>query len=194
MGPFGPVGQRGEKGERGERGEKGNTGVLPLVKAYEPGKVHYEGDVVTYDGSTYQASRDTAQSPPGSDWRRLAEAGRDGSTPTIRGTYSAEESYKKFDVVALNGSSFIARKDNPANCPGPDWQLIASAGKPGRPGPVGAKGEAGPRGERGQPGPGIIKWKIDRAEFTVCAIMSDGSEGQPLDLRELFEQFQIETR
>ena len=35
------------------------------------------------------------------------------------------------DVVALNGGSFIARKDVPGPCPGPGWQLIASQGRRG---------------------------------------------------------------
>src|SRR5262245_48236220 len=35
---------------------------------------------------------------------------------------------------------FVARKDSPGDCPGPDWQA----------GPVGKKGDKGLRGERGE--------------------------------------------
>ena len=60
----------------------------------------------------------------------------------------------------------------------------------------GERGERGPNGERGPAGPAaptIVGWQIDRASFTATPIMSDGSEGPPLELRGLFEQYQIET-
>jgi hypothetical protein len=66
--------------------------------------------------------------------------------PKISGTYREGESYVFLNIVALNGSSFIARRDDPGSCPGDGWQLIASAGKPGL---KGKRGEPGPRGERG---------------------------------------------
>ena len=40
----------------------------------------------------------------------------------------------------------------------------------------------------------IRDWKIDRARYVATPIMSDGSEGPPLELRGLFEQFLHETR
>ena len=101
------------------------------------------------------------------------------------------------NIVALNGSSFIARADNPGPCPGDGWQLIASAGRPGKPGPKGDRGEAGARGERGLPGPSgptILAWKIDRENYTLQPIMSDGSEVEPAPIRGLFEQFHSEAR
>jgi hypothetical protein len=58
--------------------------------------------------------------------------------------------YARLDIVALNSSSFIARKDQPGPCPGEDWQLIVRAGKQGRPGPRGAKGERGEPGSKGR--------------------------------------------
>ena len=69
--------------------------------------VTYEAEVVCYDGSLYQALKDTAQVPGGSDWICLAVAGRDAITPQVRGTYKDGEQYKKLDIVALNGASFI---------------------------------------------------------------------------------------
>jgi hypothetical protein len=35
----------------------------------------------------------------------------------------------------------------------------------------------------------ISGWKIDRARYLATPLMSDGSDGPPLELRELFEQF-----
>ena len=60
------------------------------------------------------------------------------------------------------------------------------------------KGERGLRGDRGPSGPpgppiAIASWVIDRASFTATPVMTDGSEGPPLELRGLFEQYQAET-
>ena len=126
-----------------------------------------------------------------SDWICLATAGRDGNSITVRGTFNETAEYRRLDVVALNGGSFIALKDAPGPCPGPGWQLIASQGKRGV---AGEKGERGPRGDAGLSGATISGWKIDRARYVATPIMSDGSEGPPLELRELFEQFLLETR
>jgi hypothetical protein len=96
--------------------------------------------------------------------------------------------------VAANGSSFISRRDNPGPCPGPHWQLIASAGKRGDKGEKGARGDRGAPGEAGPPGLTIIGWKIDHVAYRATPIMSDGDAGPPLELRALFEQFQVEAR
>jgi hypothetical protein len=153
-GPIGPKGEPGIPGASGEKGDPGPAGKLPLVRAYKPEAVHYEGDVVVSLGATWQALRDTGRAPPhGDDWICLAAAGIDASTPTIRGTYDAEARYRHLDIVAQGGSSFIARKDEPGACPGPDWQLIASAGRPGRTGPIGRTGERGGRATREIPAP-----------------------------------------
>jgi hypothetical protein len=63
----------------------------------------------------------------------------------------------------------------------------------------GKRGVAGERGERGQQGnPGssgatICGWKIDRARYLATPLMSDGCQGPPLELRELFQQFLTEA-
>ncbi|WP_225116121.1 collagen-like protein [Bradyrhizobium sp. BRP22] len=166
-----------------------------MVRAWAEDGVSYAGDVVFCDGGTWQAKKDTAQKPPHKDWICLAAAGRDGRDavmPTIVGTYRDGGIYCAFNIVALNGSSFIARKDNPGPCPGDGWQLIASAGKPGKPGQKGDQGAPGPRGERG-PSVSVLGWKVDPADYSVTLVLSDG-EIEPLRLRSLFEQFHIETR
>jgi len=96
----------------------------------------------------------------------------------IRGTWTAQGKYNVNDVVAKEGGSFVARKNDPGPCPGDDWQLLARQG---------SRGIAGPKGDRGPSGRSITSWKVDRQHFLVIPIMSDGQEGPALDLRALFE-------
>ena len=114
----------GPRGVPGPRGEPGPPGKLERVHGYVEDAVHYRGDIVTHRGSTYQARCDTAREPPHEDWICVAHAGvdgkdgRDGRSLEVRGLFSDKETYKALDIVALNGGSFIARRDNPGPCPG----------------------------------------------------------------------------
>ena len=47
----------------------------------------WNGEVVSYEGSAWQARQDTAQAPGGSDWVCLSRHGRDAITPTVRGNH-----------------------------------------------------------------------------------------------------------
>jgi hypothetical protein len=158
-------------------GAPGKDGKLPLVKAWED-RVYYEGEVATFDGSTYQAQSDTGRAPPHSDWLCIASSGRDGTDGAdgrslrIRGTYSeATDDYLALDIVALNGASFAAKRDNPGQCPGEDWQLVAAQGKRGQQGEA-RKGDPGPRGPAG---PGVVALAVD-GEGLVTLVNGDGSE------------------
>jgi hypothetical protein len=185
------VGAMGPPGPSGPRGEQGPAGKLPLAKLWVPETVYYAGDVVAYDGGTFQAKRDTGQPPSHADWICLAAAGRDGNSITVRGTFDETAEYRRLEVVARNGGSFIALKDAPGPCPGAGWQLLTC---PGKRGVAGEKGERGERGPAGLSGATICDWKIDRARYVATPVMSDGREGPPLELRGLFEQFLLETR
>jgi hypothetical protein len=112
----------------------------------------------------------------------------------IRSTFDANADYRRLDVVALNGGSFIALKDAPGACPGAGWQLMASQGKRGPPGEKGERGPSGPRGDVGASGATIRDWRIDRERYVATPVMSDGCDGPPLELRGLFEQFFLEAR
>ena len=158
------------------------------IRAWRPDTIYHEGAIVAFAGGTWQAQRDTARVPGAQDWVCLASAGH---SFTVRGTFNETAEYHRLDVVALNGGSFIALKDAPGPCPGPGWQLIASQGKRGA---AGEKGERGPRGDAGASGATIVGWKIDRARYVAMPVMADGSDGPPLELRGLFEQFFSEVR
>ena len=192
-GPPGPEGPQGDVGPQGPPGPVGPPAPFPQVKAWSADAISYRGDVVTHAGATWQAQRDTAKEPPHPDWIQLAVPGRDGRdavSPTVRGTWRADAEYRALDVVAKDGGCFIAKCDAPGVCPGPDWQIVSTRGARGE------RGERGPEGERGPAGPAaptIVGWQIDRASFTATPVMTDGSEGPPLELRGLFEQYQIET-
>jgi Collagen triple helix repeat (20 copies) len=195
-GEQGACGDQGLPGEKGERGEQGAAGTLSVARQFVDGEVHYDGDLVLHQGSTWQARCDTARTPPHDDWVCIAARGNDAVMPKIVGTWREGEPYSFMNIVALGGSSFIARADDPGLCPGDGWQLIASAGRQGKPGPQGERGLPGTSGERGLPGitPSILGWKIDRAAYSATPIMSDGSDVEPLQLRPLFEQFHDEAR
>jgi hypothetical protein len=185
---------RGPPGPSGPRGEEGPPGKLPIVKLWMPETVYYAGDVVAYDGGTVQAMCDTGQPPSHAHWICLAAAGRDGKSIAVRGTFDQNVSYRRLDIVALNGGSFIALQHAPGPCPGSGWQLIASQGKRGAAGEKGERGPPGPRGDAGASGATIRDWKIDRARYVATPVMSDGRDGPPLELHGLFEQFFSEVR
>jgi hypothetical protein len=62
----------------------------------------------------------------------------------------------------------------------------------GKPGIKGPPGERGAKGDQGVAAPTVLAWKIDRANYLVTPIMSDGSEVPPIEMRALFEQFHDE--
>lgn len=211
-GPAGPPGERGEKGERGEAGPQGERGVDGLNgvdgPAGPPGErgekgergadgrlaavcswtdqVHYEGSIVTHLGATWQAARDTGREPPHEDWWCIARAGRDGADGVsfaIEGTFDPlRTDYRRLSVVALNGGSFVARRDNPGPCPGDGWQLLASVGKAGRPGERGGIGAPGPAG------PPVVALHVSD-QGLVTLTNADGSTAE-LDLYPLLSKLQ----
>jgi hypothetical protein len=107
----------------------------------------------------------------------------------VRGAFNETAEYRRLDVVALNGGSFIALKDAPGPCPGCGWHLLASQGKRGAAGEKGERGAQGPQGNPGLSGATIRDWKIDREKYVATPLMSDGRDGPPLELLGLFQQF-----
>jgi hypothetical protein len=168
-------------------------GKMSIAKTYEPGAVIYRGDLVVHSGATWQAKCDTAQTPGGSDYVSVARAGRDGAdgrSLTLRGPYDMQAKYTNLDIVEFGGELFVALRDDPALCPGEGWRLLAPRGKAGE---RGGSGPRGLKGDRGPTGAKIHSWQLDRERYRVSPLMEDGTVGPMLELRGLFEQYQIET-
>jgi hypothetical protein len=98
-----------------------------------------------------------------------------------RGAYDEGASYARGDAAMSGGSSFIAIRDHAGPCPGPDWRLLASAGKRGQ------------RGERGPSGPAVkLRWAtFDSAKMALSIIMSDGSSSL-IPLKALFADVRVD--
>jgi hypothetical protein len=178
----------------GVPGPAGPPGKLETVKDHVEGHVYYERDlVIAGEGALYQAERDTAATPPHTDWRCITRAGRDGRDALnfrIEGTYDPIAEYRRLSIVTLNGSSFVARHVDPGPCPGDGWQLLASAGKRGQQGLKGERGERGPTGPLAT-APRITASEID-AEYNLNLRYTDGSR-DTIPLRPAFAQFFSET-
>jgi hypothetical protein len=175
---------------------KSVPGRLPVSKIWSAECVTYEGEFVCYDGALYQARKDTAQVPSGSDWVCVAPAGRDGCdglTPNVCGTYDARKTYERLDIVAFDGAAFVAQRDNPGICPGEGWQLMSRQGRSGGRGERGEPGPRGPKGDKGDAAPAIVSWQIASNDYVIVPFLSDGTAGPKLDLRPLFERYLIET-
>lgn len=182
-GETGPVGECGEPGLPGPAGVAGPPGKFAPPKAWAKG-VHYESALVTHDGSTYCAARDTGEEPPHEDWIVVAARGEPPYVGEVRGLFDPKVTYRRFDLVSLNGSEWRAKRDGPGPLPGDGWQLSGQAG---------SRGKLGERGERGLPGPAgssIIDWVTKG--YQAVPIMSDGSLGPPLDLRAVFDLYHAE--
>ena len=96
-----PAAPPGPPGPPGPAGTSGAPGKLPVVKLWTPESVFYEGDVVTFDGGTFQATRDTGRPPThAAHWICLAVGGRNAKSPRVRGTFSADAQYRELDIVA----------------------------------------------------------------------------------------------
>jgi len=118
--------------------------------------------------------RDGEPGPPGADSAVPGPPGADGRSFNGRRTYSDTETYRALDVVALDGSSFFALRDDPGVCPGDGWQLMSPRGRAGQPGQRGEKGERGSVGPAGPPGPGVKSLGLD-ADGVLTLTLDDGS-------------------
>jgi hypothetical protein len=82
----------------------------------------------------------------------------------------------------LGGSSFVARKDRPGECPRPGWQLLAGCGKRGL------------RGDRGPPGPGAAQLRNVTFDTNIGGLVFRTDAGRVAELRltEIFGAIKID--
>lgn len=176
-----------KSGKDGKDGKDGEPGKFVGLKEWSPG-VHYDGELVTYGGSTYCANKDTAQIPQHEDWNLVASRGSDAPVGQVHGLYTDGVQYRKFDLVAFNGCEWRARRDDPGEPGNGDgWALAAKQGKKGD---KGDRGDPGRKGDQGNPGPSAIDIRLNG--FLLNVMLDDGSIIE-CDLRPAFEKYHIEA-
>lgn len=153
-GDKGDVGERGETGEPGAQGEAGANGIDGA-----PGERGEKGDT----GERGEVGEKGDQGPEGP----AAYVGE------ARGLFDPEAEYRARDVVALNGSAFMAKIDNPGQCPGEGWMLLAQRGKRGD---KGDRGEKGLEGKAGKDGAQPVGLKMDAETMEFRMILDNGEE------------------
>ncbi|MCM3538544.1 collagen-like protein [Priestia endophytica] len=171
------AGVRGATGATGATGVTGIglEGVVPFNASAAPG--YLAGQVVTYNGSLYIADIASPRGIPGSspDYTLLASRGATGPAgPTgVSGapgptgatgvgfdegvvTFNAASApfYRAGELVAFDGSLYVANVDSPSGIPGSseDYTLIASGGATGPTGVTGVTGATGVTGSTGVTG------------------------------------------
>jgi len=108
----------------GAPGPAGPPGKLEIVKDHVEGRVYYERDlVVASDGALYQAERDTAATPPHTDWRCVTRAGRDGKDAL---NFRIEGTYLDDDPQAGGGGALLSR---PTRRAGPATRAVVVGGR-----------------------------------------------------------------
>jgi hypothetical protein len=186
QGPQGPTGQTGPQGPQGLQGEQGpggNNGQgFNFRGAFDNGTNYNSYDVVTYGGSTYDA---TVSVPAGGgtpdqnpSWALMAELGAQGpqgpqgaqgdqgSTGqgfNFTGAFNDDTDYNPYDVVTYEGSTYTTTTPirGGGGSPGhphspsnnPAWQLMAQLGDTGQTGAQGPQGPQGDQGPQGSQGP-----------------------------------------
>jgi len=124
--------------------------------------------------------RDGEPGPPGADSAVPGPPGADGKSYAPRGTWNAEASYVRLDVVASDGASFIALRDDPGACPGEGWQSLSLRGRAGQPGQRGEKGERGDAGPAGPPAPRAAFFTV--TDKNVLTLIHDDGTALSCDL------------
>ena len=168
----GADGRDGEAGRDGADGANGKDGASVMLDDVLPTLQKQVADYL----ATIPKPQDGKDGADGKD----GEPGPEGRSVNPRGTFSPDEEYARLDLVVLNGSGFIAIKDDPGPCPGAGWQLHASRGSRGErgerglPGRDGLPGKDGAPGPRGAPGASVAAYYEDGDDQVIT--LDDGQE------------------
>jgi hypothetical protein len=106
----------------------------------------------------------------------------------VKGTFDANVVYNYLEVVAFNGSSWVATRDRPGEVPGSGWQLLSSAGRRG------PRGERGPMGPRGADAPTWRSVSFDPKKMSFVVRLSDGSPRPLISLDCIFAEVGVDPR
>ncbi len=139
-GPQGPMGPAGPPGTSGTGTQTTTGSGFNFRNAFDPTATYSPYDVVTYNGSTYDAL--VAIAPGGATpdmnpgWALMAEQGASGATGPQ-------------GPIGLTGAAGVAGPQGIQGVPG----MPGATGPQGPIGPTGATGQAGPQGAMGPAGP-----------------------------------------
>jgi len=135
QGPFGPIGPQGIQGAPGTNGTNGTNGTgFNFKGAFGEGNAYQPYDVVTFGGSTYEAT---------------VAIGINGATP------DQNAAWKVMALAGAPGANGATGPAGPAGATGPAGQTGATGqtGAIGPPGPLGPAGSPGATGATGPAGP-----------------------------------------
>jgi hypothetical protein len=162
----GAHGRDGIDGKDGSNGVDGMDGVSVFDAKIEDGILLLElsNGEVAKAGPVVGPSGERGEQGPEGPPAYVGEA---------KGLFDPAAEYLARDVVALNGSAFMAKIDNPGECPGEGWMLLAQRGKRGDKGDRGERGTAGMNGKDGAQPVGLAI-SADTMEFRM--ILDNGEE------------------
>jgi collagen type VII alpha len=149
-GQAGAPGILGAQGVAGATGATGLTGSLTPVTAYNPATSYSFGNIVFYQGSTYQsaANNNLGNAPSaGPPWTLVAQQGATGSTGAAGATGSTG-AIGSTGVVGATGAAGATGVTGSAGATG----VVGAIGASGSTGPAGIAGATGANGATGQAG------------------------------------------
>ena len=148
--PQGPAGATGPAGLQGVQGPQGVAGPQGLPGANGINGLNGTNGINGLPGATGPAGAVGATGATG-------PTGGTGVGLVFKGAWSPSTAYAANDLVALNGSGFIAVNPNTNQNPTADvvgayWNLLVGQGATGPTGAAGGAGSVGPTGPQGQKG------------------------------------------
>lgn len=119
------------------------------------------------DGAPGQDGAKGDKGDPGADGAK-GDAGVPGRGFTFRGEFQMGETYTDYDVVTLNGETYLVIGTNVTRWDTGDFQLLAAKGKDGATGADGAKGDTGDAGADGADGRSVAVTKSPTQPATAA--------------------------
>ncbi|MGB7556540.1 MAG: DNRLRE domain-containing protein [Candidatus Korobacteraceae bacterium] len=172
QGPIGPIGPQGPQGDQGQAGANGTNGQgFTFRAAFNDGTSYNPYDVVTYNGSTYDAS---VAIPPGGgtpdqnpNWVLMAQEGAQGQQGQ-QGAQGQQGPQGQTGATGQQGQTGATGQQGPQG----------QTGATGQQGPIGPIGPQGPQGDQGQAGTNGTNGQ----GFTFRAAFDNGTNYNPYDV------------